>query len=289
MVSSSSFSDSDSDDGFYRPFKTQTRRMQASSRTVEAHAPEPEPVPLALSQASDGPTLTQEARRLAHEDEVNPQKYAIIGDNESLRRAEAKVRLSVLPPCPLILRLGSCPQRDAEDRDFGASQLSRTSSASSGLTDRDGEGELADEVADLAEWDTELNDAVTTRAPSMARSATGDGTDVSSGEDEAMETEIEGGNGPRGFPEHLDGRDIVDFGCRWLLVRQQKEDNPHDLSARLRKDFGLDIVAFRKIQRFVAEHAKIWGSYVTDDPDFVLEVIKAEWRDLDEAGGPLIL
>ena len=93
MVSSSCISDSDSDDGFYRP------RQISARRKVEKQAHDPEPVPLPLlqaSQASEGPTPSQEARALAHEDEVYPQKYAIIGDNEHLRRAQAKVRIPTL-------------------------------------------------------------------------------------------------------------------------------------------------------------------------------------------------
>ena len=96
VFSSSPLSSFDSDDGFYRSPKPTSRRKQTLSR--KARDPDPL-VPLALSQASqasDGPTPTQEARRLANDDEVDPQKHAITRDNEYLHRAQAKVRLPIL-------------------------------------------------------------------------------------------------------------------------------------------------------------------------------------------------
>ena len=125
-------------------------------------------------------------------------------------------------------------------------------------------------------WDTELNDALTTRAPSTARSTDdGDETDMDTDNDEEEEL--------RGFPEHLDGRAFVDLGCRWLAGRGTRKMNPHRFSDKLREHFGLDVVAFRKALRYVQDREKCWGYYIVADPDYILDEIKAEWPHLDEA------
>lgn len=143
----------------------------------------------------------------------------------------------------------------------------------SGLTDADSEHDIDDdEIADLRTWDTEseLNHAPTTRASSMVHSAAGQDTDD---EEEVND-----------FPEHLDGRMLLDFGCWWLTGRQYgRRFSHHDLADKLRKDFDLDTKGFNKALRFVKDHERYWDAYMMGDPDVVLEEAKSEWPYLDES------
>lgn len=143
---------------------------------------------------------------------------------------------------------------------------------SSGLDAR----ELKDEIRDLGTWNVELNDGLTTRGSSMARSMTDQDTDASS-DDEDEDDEDEDN-----FPKHLDGRKLLDFGCWWLTGSRYGSVGRPALTAKLQEDFDLDRQCFNKVLRFVQDHTKCWGSYIMGDPEFVLAEAKSEWAHLDE-------